>query len=90
MATTHTDRNRLHAGTLPAEIQPQGLTAIIDTREQRPLDLSPLATDPPRRSDLLDRSCANGGGGPEIRNSPCFPAPAARISRIVGPLRAVH
>jgi DNA excision repair protein ERCC-4 len=30
---------------IPAEIKPESLTAIIDTREQLPLDLSPLQTE---------------------------------------------
>ncbi len=29
---------------LPAELKPEAILAIIDTREQRPLDLSPLKT----------------------------------------------
>ena len=29
---------------LPAELKPEQVTAVIDTREQRPLDLSPLQT----------------------------------------------
>lgn len=28
--------------TLPAELKPDSVTAIVDTREQRPLDLTPL------------------------------------------------
>jgi ERCC4-type nuclease len=32
--------------TIPAELSPEVLTAIIDTREQHPLDLSPLRTAP--------------------------------------------
>ncbi len=30
---------------LPAELKPENVAAIIDTREQNPLDLSPLATE---------------------------------------------
>jgi len=30
---------------LPAELKPEAVTAIVDTREQRPLDLAPLATE---------------------------------------------
>lgn len=29
---------------LPAELQPESVTAVVDRREQRPLDLSPLRT----------------------------------------------
>jgi ERCC4-type nuclease len=29
---------------LPAELKPESITAVVDTREQRPLDLSPLPT----------------------------------------------
>lgn len=32
--------------TLPAELKPESITAIIDTREQTPLDLAPLRTIP--------------------------------------------
>jgi ERCC4-type nuclease len=39
MSTTTATRPRL-----PAELRPDQVTAIIDTREQRPLDLAPLAT----------------------------------------------
>jgi len=31
-------------GRLPAELKPESVTAVIDTREQLPLDLSPLQT----------------------------------------------
>ncbi|NQU21949.1 MAG: hypothetical protein HQ567_11755 [Candidatus Nealsonbacteria bacterium] len=31
---------------LPAELKPETITAVIDTREQTPLDLSPLQTIP--------------------------------------------
>jgi len=30
--------------TIPATLKPEAVTAIIDTREQMPLDLSPLQT----------------------------------------------
>jgi ERCC4-type nuclease len=39
MVSSTTTRPRL-----PAELRPDQVTAIIDTREQRPLDLAPLAT----------------------------------------------
>ena len=34
----------MRAMTLPASPKPEAITAIIDTREQRPLDLAPLQT----------------------------------------------
>ena len=42
MATTRTKSQREHR--LPAALKPEQVTAVIDTREQRPLDLSPLIT----------------------------------------------
>jgi ERCC4-type nuclease len=42
IAATDQPRRR---STLPAELRPEAVTAVIDTREQLPLDLAPLAVE---------------------------------------------
>lgn len=42
MSTTTTTRRT--RGPIPAELRPEQITAVVDTREQIPLDLSPLVT----------------------------------------------
>jgi len=40
--TTYEPARREQTAALPAELRPQDITVIVDTREQRPLDVSPL------------------------------------------------
>jgi len=42
--STATAEPKINHGRIPAELRPEQVTAVIDTREQLPLDLAPLQT----------------------------------------------